>query len=276
MTLKNNRIAITVALTLLSSALSANKASAQEDTKTVFIDPGHGGHDNGSSHNGYFEDLFNLQISNKVAQKLKQHNIKVLISRTSDTYLSLSQRTRMSNSSGADLFISIHQNASESSSPNGVETFYMGNNEKLAKTIQQNLVQSTSAKDRGYKVANLQVLRDNNLPAVLVECGFISNPEEGDKLYTKHYQEKIADGIVKGILQYLNAKPLASQNTSTYDFNIKTALNKVNVMSSRDNNSRVIGVLPAGTKVEVIDSKFDWLKIKYNGEIGYVSGVYVK
>lgn len=272
MTLKKRKIISAIALILISSIAIPNTIYAKGNTKTVFIDVGHGGYDNGSAHNGYVEDNISLQISKEVAKKLGENKIGVKLSREKDKYLSLSKRTEMANKSGADLFVSIHQNASDLKSPNGIETLYMGENKELAKTIQENVVETTNANDRGHKKSNLQVLRDNELPAVLIECGFISNPDEGYKLSTKAYQEKLAEGIVQGIKEYLNLETNIRVDKSKY----KTTLNKVNVMSDRDKNSKIIGTLPKGTRVEVIDSKFDWLKIKYNERIGYVSGVYVK
>ncbi|MGL5346119.1 MAG: N-acetylmuramoyl-L-alanine amidase [Peptostreptococcaceae bacterium] len=275
MALKKNLIIS--ALALIVCVAVPNMIYSNPATHTVFIDAGHGGHDNGTAHNRYVEDKINLEISNIVAKKLEKQNIKVELSRDTDEYISLAKRANMANKSNADLFISIHQNGSNSKSANGLETMYMGNNESLAKTMQQNLIKSTNANDRGHKKANLQVLRDNKLPAVLIECGFISNVNEGYKLSTVAYQEKVANGIVNGIIEYLNLDNSSTpRNSSNSTSNSRTVLNSVNVMSDRDKNSKVLGTLSQGTKVEVINEKFDWLKIKYNGQIGYVSGVYVK
>lgn len=279
-------VALATATAIVGIAIP-NEVDATHSDKTVFIDVGHGGHDNGSTHSVYIEDDINLQIANKVQKELEKERIKVQLSRQKDKYLSLSKRAQMSNMSGADLFLSIHQNGSDNSQANGLETLYMGNNKELANIVQQNLIESTGANNRGAKYSNLQVLRENELPAVLVECGFISNATEGYKLSTQAYQEKLADGIVEGIKEYFelqdgksgvsnyNSIDNSSYNQSS-DLNYKSALNNVNIMSDRDKNSNVIETLPAGTKVKVIDTKFDWHKIEYNGQIGYVSGVYVK
>ena len=277
MGLNKNIIISAISLALIACVAVPNMIYSNTTTHTVFIDVGHGGHDNGSAHNRYVEDEINLQISKMVAKKLENQNIKVEISREKDEYVSLAKRTEMANRSQADLFVSIHQNGSNNKNAHGVETMYMGNNAALAKIMQQSLINSTNANNRGPKKANLQVLRDNTLPAVLVECGFISNINEGYKLSTVAYQEKVANGIVNGILKYLNINNNRTTiNTSGSSSNYKTALNSVEIMSDRDKNSKVLGTLPKGTKVEVINEKFDWLKIKYNGQIGYVSGVYVK
>ena len=251
--------------------MTPSKIEAESNLKTVFIDAGHGGYDNGSAYNGYLEDNINLQIANKVKYLLEQDGINVIMSRQSDKYVSLARRARMSNNSGADLFVSIHQNAHSNRSSRGIETYYMReSNKRLASIIQENIIEHTSGVDRKIKRGNLQVLRDSEIPAVLVECGFISNKSEGRNLNNRDYQYKIANGIVEGIEEYLNIKG-SSKNGST-----KTVLNNVNVMSDRSSRSNVVGRLSAGDKVEVVDTKFDWHKIIYNGRVGYVSGVYVK
>lgn len=265
---------------VLISALTLSSTVSNASTYKVFIDPGHGGKDNGSYYNGYLEDNLNLQISKKLASKLTNEGINVEISRNDDTYLPLRKRVFMSNNSDADLFISIHQNASLNRNANGIETYYLKNDSKsLASIIHQNVIDSTNANNRKVKIGNFQVLRDNKKPSILLECGFISNPAERYKLNTSDYQEKLVNGVVNGVKEYLNIS--TSNNTSSTSnkddsYKYAYALNTVNIMSDRGKNFSVIGTLPQGTKVKVIDTRFDWHKIEYNGGYGYVSGVYVK
>lgn len=264
--IKNSILSVIIAGVFMSTSTISNAQAYK-----VFIDPGHGGKDNGSSHNGYLEDQLNLQIAKKVEAKLKEQGISVEMSRNTDKYVSLSSRSIKSNNSGADLFISIHQNAGFTSEASGIETYYLNENDKLAKNIQESVVDSTKARDRGIKKKNLQVLRDSKIPAVLLECGFISNKTEGYRLSTKDYQEKIANGIVNGINNYLGI------NRNVKTSNIGTALNSgVAIRSGRGKVFKTIGYLNAGTKVEIIDTKYDWHKIKYGNIYGYVSSVYVK
>lgn len=256
------------AASILTTILAANFTISNAASYKIFIDAGHGGKDNGSTHNGYFEDAINLEIAQKLKDKLIDEGLKVEMSREDDTYLSLSKRAIKSNNSDADMFISIHQNASLNKNANGIETYYMGDkNKSLATTIHKSVIDYTNANDRNIKIKNLQVLRDNKKPSILLECGFISNPSEGYKLSTDKYQDKVVDGIVDGIKKYFNIS-----DSSKY----ATALNTVNIMSDRGKNFNVIGTLPRGTKVKIIDTKFDWHKIEYKNRYGYVSGVYVK
>nr|WP_317332498.1 N-acetylmuramoyl-L-alanine amidase [uncultured Romboutsia sp.] len=256
------------AASILTTILASNFTISNAASHKVFIDAGHGGKDNGSNHNSYFEDAINLQIAKKLENKLIDEGIKVEMSRKNDTYLSLSKRAIKSNNSDSDMFISIHQNSSLNKNANGIETYYMGDkNKSLATTIHKNVINYTNANNRNVRKGNFQVLRDNKKPSILLECGFISNPTEAYRLNNTDYQDKLVNGIVAGIKKYFNIS-----DSSKY----ATALNTVNIMSDRGKNFKIIGTLPKGTKVKVIDTKFDWHKIKYNGRYGYVSGVYVK
>ena len=269
---------------ILTTMLASNIIVSNAEGYKVFIDAGHGGKDNGASYKGYLEDTINLQIASKLKNRLVNEGLEVEMSRNDDTYLSLSERTIKSNKSDANIFISIHQNAASSKSANGIETYYLGDrNKKLANAIHNSVINSTNAKDRKVREGNFQVLRDNKKVSILLECGFISNPSEGYKLSTAEYQNKLVDGIVDGVKNYFNINNKNTINTSSSTNHTQnnsskfaTALNTVNIMSNRGKNFNVIGTLPQGTKVKVIDTKFDWHKIEYNGKYGYVSGVYVK
>lgn len=284
----NNKLKKFAVTSLLTTMLASNFVIANAETYKVFIDPGHGGIDNGTSHYGYLEDVINLQIAHKLKNKLINEGFEVEMSRTDDTSLSLSERTIKSNNSDSDIFISIHQNAANATSANGVETYYYNaRNIQLANAIHNSIINSTDANNRNVRKGNFQVLRDNNKASILLECGFISNKSEGYKLNTSEYQNKIVDGIVSGVKKYFNISNNTTVSTSTSSntsnpiqqndsSSLATVLNTVNVMSDRGKNFTILGTLPQGTKVKVIDTKFDWHKIEFNGRYGYVSGVYVK
>ena len=205
-----------VALTsILTAMLASSFTISNAESYKVFIDAGHGGKDNGSSHNGYLEDVLNLQIAQKLKNKLINEGFEVEMSRNNDTYLSLSDRTIKSNNSDANIFISIHQNAASTTSANGIETYYLGDkNKKLANAIHKSIINSTNANDRNIREANFQVLRDNKKTSILLECGFISNPSEAYKLNTAEYQNKLVDGIVLGVKKYFNINNKNNVNTS--------------------------------------------------------------
>ena len=190
-----------------ASYARSNIKEVNRDYYKVFIDPGHGGYDNGAVKNGVYEDEINLQISKKIEAKLKARGVQVKMSRYNDTYLSLTERTRMANNEGSDVFVSIHQNSAESPSANGIETFYYSprtDSKELANDIQNDIINATDAYNRGIKTANFAVIKTAQMSSSLVECGFISNPTEAQNLSSSSYQDKVAEGIVNGIMDYLS------------------------------------------------------------------------
>lgn len=181
---------------------------------TVFIDPGHGGNDKGTqskTSNRYEKDL-TLQISKKLANKLaKQKDIQVVVSRTDDTYVSLMDRVNLAKNSSADVLISIHLNAEKNgNTATGIETWYRNKatdgSKELAQAVQSTIASYVKVRDRGIIENNFEVLRESNMPAILVECGFLTTPSEEQKIINEKYQEQLTEGIVQGILSYLDSK----------------------------------------------------------------------
>lgn len=190
-----------------------------EKKYTVVIDPGHGGNDPGNlgikspkEKTRVYEKDLNLEISKKVAAILsRQNDIQVILTRTEDETVELENRALVANSQKADVLVSIHMNAeSGGNTANGVETYYKYGATKddksilLAKTIQKTIGAYVTMRDRGIKEANLQVLQESKMPAALVECGFITNIKERDKLLDKTYQNRLAEGIAQGILSFID------------------------------------------------------------------------
>ena len=244
----------------------------------VFVDAGHGGSDPGALGFGYRESDINLQIAKKVEAKLKDKGIDVKMTRTTDTYYSLSERAKMANDYAADAFISIHQNSADVESGNGVETYYNRNREEdkpLSSDIQKNIIKQTSAKDRGVKNAGFVVLKETNMTAALAECGFISNKEEANKISNSNYQDKIATGIADGIEKYLKENVIIDSNQiSATGIVINT--DSLNVRKGPSTSFDIIGKLSGGNSVKIIGKIDNWYKIEYNGSYGYVSATYIK
>ncbi|GGP16686.1 N-acetylmuramoyl-L-alanine amidase [Oceanobacillus neutriphilus] len=167
------------------------------------IDPGHGGKDPGAIGSEIYEKTLTLISAKRLEQKLHNKGASVTFTRTDDTYISLGQRAVISNSTDADAFISLHYNSSEDQSARGIETFY---NEagSLANSVQTSLMNHVDLIDRGAKQAGFQVLKENKHPAILIELGFISNPDEQKLVQTDSYQENAADGIAEGLEAYFN------------------------------------------------------------------------
>jgi N-acetylmuramoyl-L-alanine amidase len=191
----------------------------------VIIDPGHGGTASGTMHNGVIEKELALTVSQMVMHLLDADPfITAFTTRRSDTYVSLLNRTEFANNIGADLFVSIHANAVANRGvvnpePNGIETWYTvgeletaannrSDSRQFAQIIQRNLISVTNANDRGIRNApDFVVLRETNMPSVLIELGFLTNPEEAARLSDTQYQWILANAIYHGIVEMFATHP---------------------------------------------------------------------
>ncbi|WFD11013.1 N-acetylmuramoyl-L-alanine amidase family protein [Tepidibacter hydrothermalis] len=184
----------------------------------VVIDAGHGGKDPGavSPIDKTKEKDLTLQISKMLNEKLVQNGYDTIMTRTDDTYPELKARTEIANNKDADLFISIHINAVDKTDIHGIQTLYYPNNgeyangrdnEALAKIIHKELINQTGAADRKMvKRPNLIVIKYTEMPAVLIECGFLTNSNELNLMKSQEYQDKLVDGIYKGVQKYFEGQ----------------------------------------------------------------------
>ena len=175
----------------------------EDDILHIVLDPGHGGTDPGAVVGEIYEKDINLAIALMVRDILaEQENIVVSMTRDDDSYPSLTERDEFANKIDADLYVSIHANALDDTSYSGLFTFYyadMRNSKKPAELIQNAASAETGAISRGVRTENYTVLRKTNMPAVLVETGFMTCQEELTLLCDIEYQMKMAKGIAKGI-----------------------------------------------------------------------------
>ena len=173
----------------------------------VILDAGHGGRDPGAvGLTGLTEKECTLYIAKKCEEILKAYNINVKQTREDDSYLSLSDRASTANQVKTKYFISIHVNSADISSANGTEVFALGKGgegEQLASSVLNNILRNTDLANRGIKFANFAVLRETEMPAILVEICFISNSSEEELLKSDSFKDKIALSIAKGYLQYV-------------------------------------------------------------------------
>ena len=181
---------------------------------TIVIDPGHGGDRPGACYEDIMEKDIDLAISLKLVTILQNLGYQVIMTRSGDTELGLYERADLANAAGADVFVSIHANAAENRPDyQGIYTYYHPSSNRgarLAQAIQTPLCQITGAIDRGIKDADFVVLRETEMCAVLVETGFMTNHEELMRLVDDDYQQLLAQGIARGIIDYLNAEAQAN------------------------------------------------------------------
>jgi len=194
-------------------SLTYVRASLPLTGKQIVIDIGHGGKDPGTSYKNILEKDINLAIGLKLEQELAKNGASVILTREGDYDLASPNVTRrkksdfdnrifLINNSHANLYLSIHINYLEDTSYSGGQIFYYGeSNKKLAEILQAQF--NTISYPRTIKpMPNLYMYQYLKIPGVLIECGFISNPKEREKLTTSEYQQQIAQAITKGVSLY--------------------------------------------------------------------------
>ncbi|MDF1751882.1 MAG: N-acetylmuramoyl-L-alanine amidase [Verrucomicrobiales bacterium] len=192
-------------LLLFFAVLIASSFASAADFTTVVIDAGHGGHDLGAAESKVYEKHINLDVSRRLERTLRENGLKVVMVRSKDNYVTLSERASIANKYRNSIFVSIHFNHSWKNTVSGIETYYYGSKgSPLAKCVQDQLIEGVQAVDRGVKKASFAVLRRTSAPACLVEGGFVSNAIERDAMMEGKRRQIIADSIAKGILNYKN------------------------------------------------------------------------
>src|ERR1043166_7754181 len=169
---------------------------------TVVVDAGHGGKDNGAFRRyGGAEKNATLDVATRLAKKLRESQFRVVMTRSSDVFIPLDERAAISNRQDNAIFVSVHFNDSGRRGIRGFETYYHSPVARnLAYRIQQNLMTLPGAVNRGVKTANFRVLRKAAYPAVLVECGFLSNRKEGAAARSATRRDDLADKIAEAIV----------------------------------------------------------------------------
>lgn len=222
--------------TTINPLLFPSHSAESSLIKTICLDPGHGGKDSGNRVGWHYEKSYTLPLAFELREQLRKAGFNVIMTRTNDEYVALSNRPALANQQHADLFISLHFNATPTGPDEAVgpETYCItpvganSSNEHVEKSefepiigtratianrdeqkslllayqIQKSLVQNLAANDRGVKRARFAVLRDAAMPAILIEGGFMTNPAESKKIYDNAYRRRMAAAIVKGIQAY--------------------------------------------------------------------------
>lgn len=173
----------------------------------VVLDPGHGGPDPGAVGIGGLSEIDIVDpVANRVAELLRESGVEPILTRTGNYDLDLDPRVDLANRIQANLFVSIHANAISMSRPdvNGIETYYYQSGDRLAETIHASLIDATGSNDRGVRTARFYVLRYTDMPAVLLELGFVTGDQDAPRLRNPDYQETLARSIARGILEYVD------------------------------------------------------------------------
>src|SRR6184192_2870843 len=192
-------------LALLTACATAPKAAKNtgKTFTTVVVDAGHGGKDNGAYRRfGGAEKIATLDVAQRLDRKLRESEIKTVMTRSSDVFIPLDERVAIENSQKNAIFVSIHFNDSRRRGIHGFETYYhSGASFDLANSIQGKLMTIPHSANRGIHTANFRVLRLATCPAILVECGYLSNRSEGNQARDWEYRELLADRIAEAIVE---------------------------------------------------------------------------
>jgi len=216
-------------------AISRESKPAQPQTSKPFavvvLDPGHGGEDSGAMCGGVMEKDLTLDIARRVDRLLDSEGVATLMTRLGDSYVSLADRAAFGNRANGSIFISIHFNEDNKPVASGVETYYAAHqinsgstfaawlpffsrspsnspkpeSQSLAGFIQEALVARTRSVDRGTQAKQFFVIANVTSPAVLIECGFITNKDELSKLVSEDYRDQLAAAVADGVLRYRDA-----------------------------------------------------------------------
>ncbi|MGZ5002145.1 MAG: N-acetylmuramoyl-L-alanine amidase family protein [Chthoniobacterales bacterium] len=178
---------------------SLHEAGAQ--SRTVVIDAGHGGFDRGGvPYQRIGEKNLTLDVAQRLRRVLQADGYRTIMTRDSDVFVTLGQRVAIANSQRNAIFVSVHFNSAPRWSANGIETYYYRSDaSSLAASIHRNVVAMTSSENRGIRRRGYFVLRRTAIPAVLVECGFLTNPTEGSNALNAGYRQRLAETIARGI-----------------------------------------------------------------------------
>jgi len=188
---------LVLALVLLAGAGLADAARFS----TVIIDPGHGGKDKGAYWGGVRESHLNMKVANHLEALLKRRGIRTVKTRRSDVFVSLGSRAAIANRYRSAVLVSIHFNAHTNTRLKGAETFYWGGTGRMiAGAIQRRLPARVQVINRGIRKKGYTLLMQTNCPAVLVECGFISNSRERARCSTQWYQQTAAKAIYDALM----------------------------------------------------------------------------
>ncbi|MDR1558287.1 MAG: N-acetylmuramoyl-L-alanine amidase [Clostridiales bacterium] len=206
-------IVIGLAVTMRDETVMTATVSMPLSKKIVLIDAGHGGADPGKVSGKTEEKNINLEIAKMLQGYLEQADATVFMTRVDDSDLAQTKKSDMysrkltANTSKADIFVSIHQNSYPDSSVQGSQVFYFNrsdNSKRLAECIQKEIKAFVNSRNKyeATENSNYYVLRQTTMPAVIVECGFLTNQNEKYKLNDPDYQDRLAWAIYMGIVDY--------------------------------------------------------------------------
>jgi len=195
------------------AVLLATGGSVLAQSRTIIIDPGHGGFDRGGVPGQRISEKDKcLDVGLRLRSLLTASGYRVIMTRDSDVFIPLPTRVAIANAHPGASFVSIHFNCASRAGANGIETYYYrSDSANLAQSIHRNVVSGAPSENRGIRRRGFYVLRKTSIPSVLVECGFLTNPTEGSLALSAGYRQTLAQQIARGIQrQPASSRPLTA------------------------------------------------------------------
>jgi|GEM_PF-1320614 len=262
---------------------------------TVVIDAGHGGHDLGATNGSRQEKNDNLRFSLALGSVLSGCGLRVIQTRTTDVFVPLEERARISNNANADLFVSVHRNAHTNQTAHGFETWVYQNPSEAAVAaaylVQNRIVRAGVSSDRGIKYGNFVVLRLTRAPAMLQELGFISNAND-NQLFDRNFNAYVL-ATANGILSYFgiscsgvnapgipppinpNPPPPPPIQNERLQGRVTTTGGNLNFRSAPNTTAPIIGLVPNGATVQILGEQNGFYNIIFNGQNGWASSSFI-
>ena len=229
-------------LCCLAATALASTACAQTRFTTIVIDPGHGGFDRGGiPGQRVLEKNMNLDVALRLKPILEKAGYRVVMTRSTDIFVPLGSRVAIANSYPNAIFLCIHFNSASRSGASGIETyFYSTESAPLAASIHSAVVGGAPSENRGVRRRGYFVLRRTTIPAVLVECGFLTNPTEAQFAQTTAYRQKLAQEIARGVSNrpILAARTTYTNRSSNVDVGLQPFLDQRFVRESKARHHR--------------------------------------
>ena len=246
---------------------------------TVVLDAGHGGTNPGALNGTRREADDALRMALAVGNLLTQCGVRVIYTRSTNIDLPLARRAEISNNAGADLFVSIHRNASANPNFNGVENWVFTTPSQNALRAAQIVLDRVAAvgvqSNHGIKRGNFAVLRLTRAPAMLLELGFITNAED-NRLFDTNFN-RYAQAVARGILDYFGIRcnvPLPPTTSTTGT--VRTQGGNLNLRSAPNINAAVIGSIPNGTQLQITGQQNGFYNAIFNGVNGFASKDFIR
>jgi N-acetylmuramoyl-L-alanine amidase len=232
-------VAAAFAIAHLTCAASASAAS---DSTTVVIDAGHGGHDRGGiPRQRVPEKEMTLDVAQRLKRVLSADGYRVIMTRENDVFVSLGTRIGIANSYRNAIFVSVHFNSAKRVGADGIETYFYGRDSlPLASAVHHFVAGGAPTPNRGVRRRGYFVLRRARVPAVLVECGFLTNPTEAGYIQRSSYRQKLAEAIAAGIRGRSNVRSSTS-STAVATIPLQSYIDQTKVSSSKRSRKKRSG-----------------------------------